>query len=596
MRQAPCENVPGIYRDWLENSEVSGYKMFIRGRGYLLSVKNGIEEFAQREGVSMKKLLKVAAIVVGILVLLVIGLSIGVKSYLSSDRLKPIILPKAEAMTGRKVQLDEINVSLFKGIVAKGLSVKEKDGQKDFLKIGRFVLSYRLLPLLKKQLVISKIEIVSPSVSIKKERGGNYNFSDIMEKPSQEPKKPSGPEPKSLPVSVVADRLLIRNASLAFVDEEKDLPDITIALDAEFKGGLEKDGSPRMDSGLVSFKEIKAILNDREVKVSGKIDMDAKTVRANLQTVIGKDNIEFSATAKDYRSAPDIVANIHAKTLDLQQLMGLSGEKKEQERGPQKREKKTEPAQGGMMEKLKASGQISVDKATYQDYTIKDLRIPYQYAKGILKVDPLGLQFSGEGSFTAEGSLNGKLQCAGEEASSIRKTLKGMAVAKLGKGAIKQSRIFDAIAVLTGIPSLKNPGFEEGLFNFDVKDERIFLDGWLSSSLFKISPKGMVDFEKRLDVPTELKLAPSLTGNLQGKLAAIKLLDDAQGWKVIPLKIKGTTDQPSVTLDEEGLSKQLGGGLQREIERRFLEPKSDKSGKPSEKKKSKGVLKELFGE
>jgi len=65
---------------------------------------------------------------------------------------------------------------------------------------------------------------------------------------------------------------------------------------------------------------------------------------------------------------------------------------------------------------------------------------------------------------------------------------------------------------------------------------------------------------------------------------------------VIPLKIKGTTDQPSVTLDEEGLSKQLGDGLKREIERRFLEPKSDKSGKPSEKKKSKGVLKELFGE
>jgi AsmA protein len=551
-------------------------------------------------GVFMKKLLKVTAIVVGILVLLVIVLSVVVKSYLSSDRLKPIILPKAEAMTGRKVQLDEINVSLFTGIIAKGLSVKERDGQKDFLKIGRFVLSYRLLPLLKKQLVISKIEIVSPSVSIRKERGGKYNFSDIMEKSSQEPKKPSGPEPKSLPVSVIADRLLIRNASLAFVDEEKGLPDISIALDAEFKGGLEKDGSPRMDFGLVSFKEIKAILKDREVRVSGKIDMDAKTIRANLQTVIGKDNIQLSATAKDYRSAPDIVANIHAKTLDLQQLMGLSSEKKGKgEEGgfqkSQKKETKAGPSGGGMTEKLKASGQITVDKATYQDYTPKELRIPYQYAKGILKVDPLGLQFSGEGSFTAEGSLNGKLQCAGEEASTIRKTLRGTAVAKLGKGAIKQSQIFDAIAVLTGIPSLKNPGFDEGLFNFDVKDEKIFLDGWISSSLFKISPKGVVDFEKRLDMPAELKLAPSLTGNLKGKLAAIKLLDDEKGWKVIPLKIKGTTDQPSVTLDEEGLSKQLGGGLKREIERRFLEPKSDKSGKPSEKK-SKGVLKELFGE
>lgn len=549
----------------------------------------------------MKKLLKVTAIVVGILVLLVIVLSIVVKSYLSSDRLKPIILPKAEAMTGRKVQLDEINVSLFTGIIAKGLSVKERDGQKDFLKIGRFVLSYRLLPLLKKQLVISKIEIVSPSVSIRKERGGKYNFSDIMEKSSQEPKKPSGPEPKSLPVSVIADRLLIRNASLAFVDEEKGLPDISIALDAEFKGGLEKDGSPRMDFGLVSFKEIKAILKDREVRVSGKIDMDAKTIRANLQTVIGKDNIQLSATAKDYRSAPDIVANIHAKTLDLQQLMGLSSEKKGKgEEGgfqkSQKKETKAGPSGGGMTEKLKASGQITVDKATYQDYTIKELRIPYQYAKGILKVDPLGLQFSGEGSFTAEGSLDGKLQCAAEDASSIQKTLKGTAIAKLGKGAIKQSQIFDAIASLTGISSLKNPGFDQGLFNFDAKDERIYLDGWISSSLFKISPRGVIDFEKRLDIPTELKLSPSLTGNLKGKLAAVKFLDDEKGWKVIPFRIKGTTDKPSVTLDEEGLSKQLGSGLKREIERRLLEPRSEKSGKPSEKKKAKDVLKDLLGE
>jgi len=544
----------------------------------------------------MKKLLKITMVIVGVLVLLLVGLTLFVKSYLSSDRLKPIILPKVEAATGRKVQIDEINVSLFKGIVAKGLSVKERDGQKDFLKIGRFVLSYRLLPLLKKQLIISKIEIISPSVAIRKEKEGGYNFSDILGKRSREPQKPSGPERQALPVSVVADRLFIRNASLTFVDEGKALPDISIALDAEFKGSVEKDGTPRMEFGRISFKEIKAKLKDREVKISGKIDMDAKTVRANLQTLIGKDNIELNATVKDYRSAPDIVANLHAKTLDLQQLMGLSGEKETQEGKPQKKEKRVEPSEGGMMQKLKASGQIAVDKATYQDYTIKDLRIQYKLAKGVLKVEPLGLQFSGEGSFTAEGALNGNLQCVMDEASTIQKTLKGAAVAKLGKGAIKESQIFDAIALLTGIPSLKNPGFDEGLFNFDVKDEKVFLDGWIRSPLFKVSPKGVVDFEKRLDIPTELKLSPSLTGNLKGKLAAIKFLDDEQGWKVIPLRIKGTTDKPSVNLDEEALSKQLGRGLQKEIEKRFFEQKPKEEGKPSEKKKSKGVLKDLLGE
>jgi len=544
----------------------------------------------------MKKLLKITMVIVGVLVLLLVGLTLFIKSYLSSDRLKPIILPKAEAATGRKVQIDEINVSLFKGIVAKGLSVKERDGQKDFLKIGRFVLSYRLLPLLKKQLVISKIEIISPSVAIRKEKEGGYNFSDILEKRSREPQKPSGPERQALPVSVVADRLFIRNASLTFVDEGKALPDIAITLDAEFKGSVEKDGTPRMEFGRISFKEIKAKLKDREVKISGKIDMDAKTVRANLQTLIGKDNIELNAMVKDYRSAPDIVANLHAKTLDLQQLMGLSDEKKTKEDYPQKKGKKDEPSKGDMMQKLKASGQIAVDKATYQDYTIKDLRIQYKLAKGVLTVEPLGLQFSGEGSFTAEGALNGNLQCVMDEASTIQKTLKGAAVAKLGKGAIKESQIFDAIALLTGIPSLKNPGFDEGLFNFDVKDEKVFLDGWIRSPLFKVSPKGMVDFEKRLDIPTELKLSPSLMGSMKGKLASIRLLDDEQGWKVIPLRIKGTTDKPSVNLDEEALGKQLGHGLTKEIEKRLFERTPKESEKPSKKTKSKDVLKDLLGE
>jgi hypothetical protein len=174
--------------------------------------------------------------------------------------------------------------------------------------------------------------------------------------------------------------------------------------------------------------------------------------------------------------------------------------------------------------------------------------------------------------------------------------LRGTAAAKLGKGAIKQSQIFDAISLLTGIPSLKNPGFDEGLFDFDVKDGKVFLNGWIRSSLFKVSPKGVVDFEKRLDIPTELKLAPSLTGSLKGRLAALKLLEDEQGWKVIPLKIKGTTEKPSVNLDEEALGKQLGRGLTKELERRLFEPKQKESDRPQKKKKSKDILRELLKE
>jgi len=55
------------------------------------------------------------------------------------------------------------------------------------------------------------------------------------------------------------------------------------------------------------------------------------------------------------------------------------------------------------------------------------------------------------------------------------------------------------------------------------------------------------------------------------------------------------TDKPSVTLDEEALSKQFGRGLQKEIKKRLFEKTDKDSEKPSGKTKSKDVLQELFG-
>jgi hypothetical protein len=550
---------------------------------------------------AMKKVAKIGMIALGIIVVLIIALSIFVKSFLTSDRLKGMILPQAEAVTGRKVHLDEIHVSLFKGIVAKGLSVKERDGQKDFIKVREFILSYKLLPLLKKQVVLSKIEVASPSISIKKDKGGRYNFSDLIEKQAKEPSKPSSPRKEGLPVSIVTDRLFIRNAQFTFVDEEKALPDVSVTLDAEFKGSIGQDGTPKIEFGHLSLKEMKARLKDRGVKVSGKIDLDPKTVKANLQTVIGEENMDISATVKDYLSAPDAVANIHAKTLDLQKLAALGSGKKESEGVPKKEEirkkeeRKPEKGETDLMKRLRISGQIVVDTAKYADHTIKDFRLNYQYVKGVLKAEPMGLQFSAGGSFTADGSLNGNLQFAGEEASSIQKSLKGKAVVRLGKGAVKESQIFDAIALLTGISALKNPGFDDGLFNGDIREQKIYLDGFINSSLFKIVPKGVMDFEKRLDIPTELKISPTLSKSLGKTIASIKFIEDEQGWKTIPLRIKGTLDQPKVSLDEEALARQLGPVLKRGIEKLLEEKMREKQKEPSKKKKEKDILQEIFG-
>jgi hypothetical protein len=103
-----------------------------------------------------------------------------------------------------------------------------------------------------------------------------------------------------------------------------------------------------------------------------------------------------------------------------------------------------------------------------------------------------------------------------------------------------------------------------------------------------------MDFEKRLDIPTELKISPTLSKSLGKTIASIKFIDDEQGWKTIPLKIKGTADQPKVNLDEEALARQLGPGLKRGIEK-LLEEKTQEGKKEPSKKKEKDILQQLFG-
>jgi hypothetical protein len=548
----------------------------------------------------MKKPVKWGIIVVGFLILLLIGLSIFLKVFLSGDRLKVLILPRAETATGRKVALDEIKISLFKGIVAKGLSVRERDGQRDFVKVKEFILSYQLLPLLKRQLVISKIELISPSISIKRQKEGRYNFNDLIEKKTPGAQKRHEAEHRGLPLSVITDRLFIRNGHFIFADETKVLPEISADLDVELKGTIGQEGTPRLEFGRISLKEMRAVTKDFEVKASGKIELDPKVIQADLQAVIRKENVEINATVKNYLSMPEVTANLHARSLDLEKLIFLKAGKRAPEGKPQVEEKRVMKAEEirqreSPIQKLKASGRIAVDEAKYQDYRIKGFHLDYEYGRGMLKLQRIGSQFSGGDAFTMEGTLNGNLQMAMDGVSTIQKTLNGKGVVKLTKGRVRQSKIFDAIALLTGISALKNAEIEEGLLNLDIRDEKLNLDGVIRSGLFKVAPKGMVDFEKRFDITAVLKVSPTLTGGLAKSLAAIKFMDDEQGWKVVPLRIKGTMEKPHVTLDEEALKKQLGVGLKRELEKIFQKPAPEEEGKPSKKKTPKDLLRDLLG-
>jgi len=143
--------------------------------------------------------------VFGILILLVsvtiIGLIAFVHFYLTEERVKELIIPQAEAALGRKVAIGDIKIGLLSGITIQDFLIKEADTETNFISTKAFVLSYELMPLLQKKLVISEIRFDEPAVQIIRDKKGQFNFSTLAIL-SDKPKKKK--EEKATPPSAAS--------------------------------------------------------------------------------------------------------------------------------------------------------------------------------------------------------------------------------------------------------------------------------------------------------------------------------------------------------------------------------------------------------
>lgn len=548
-----------------------------------------------------KKLVWAAAIFVGLVFVLLLGLSILVKTYLKSDALKSLIIPKVEEATGRKLGINEIHVSLFKGIVVKGIILKERDGSRDFLKADEFVLNYQLWPLLKKQLVINKVELVSPSILLRREKDGTYNFSDLTErKAAKASEKPEPEKGKGLPLSISADRIDIRNAKLEFTDSQKTIPDIVADADVALKLSLGTDMKEMKASGNLNLKSMQITLNGIQTNTSGKIEVDKEAASLNLTTLVGKESIKIAGSVKDYLNAPDITLNLSAKELTLDRLMPPGSAKKADKqvvKGKRAVSEKTEKGSGERTTNVKAGGEIKVDTAHYKGNTIKDFRMNYRYSNGVMVIDPLQMHLAGGEGVKTEGTLKGNLQFNPDEkgadtATAIKKTLTGKGVLDLSKCEVRSSKVMDAMAVITGLPELKSPSFDKSQFHFTINNQKLSLDGTLNSSQLNLNPSGTIGFDERIDIITDLKISPALSSRLPtAKITGY--MKDEKGWAAIPLKITGTVDKPSVNLNSAAMGKVIERGIKGEIEKQLLkEPSQKKEGQPS---KPQDLLKGIFG-
>ncbi len=559
----------------------------------------------------MRKAAWIVGTALGIVVILLLGFSIFVKSYLSGERLKALVIPRLEALTGRTVTIDKIDIAVFKGVVIKGLDIKERGSNQDFVRMQEFTLYYSLLPLLRKQLVINKLEITSPYIAIKREKSGAYNFTDIPGRSAEAAKGKKPEEKGGVPFTLAADRIHISDGTIKFTDDQKKIPDVTadisdMVLKASIAGGLAV-------TGHADLRSLTAAPGGVRTNTSGKIEVAESTIKVALNTVVGKDSVSTTGIIRNYQEAPDIRLNFSSKQLDLDRLI------------PQERARPValqESGKGGIpglpaeirgyriyrvaqtkKTALRASGQVSIGTAYYGGYTIKDFMMGYRYKDDVMVLAPVQMNLAGGDKVNAAGVAKGNMNFryapgSADAVRAIKSTLTGKGMVDLNKVEVKSSNITRTLALFTGIDDLRSPNFDRAHFDFTIRGMKIYLQGTMNSRQLRLNPAGDVGFDKRLNILTDMSLSPLLAAKLSGNAKFAGFLKSKEGWSVIPLKIGGTLDKPAVGLNTAGLGKQFQKGLQGEIEKRLfkgLAPQKEESGKQQQGKGPGDLLRGIFG-
>jgi AsmA protein len=163
----------------------------------------------------MKRLVRILAAALGVLVLLAIALPF----LIDANAFRPTLESQLSAALARPVRLGDLRLALFSGAVSAGdLSIAEDPafGKDPFLQARSIKIGVELLPLLfSRKLNVTRIAIQEPRVALIQSAAGQWNFSSLGGRaPAAVPK--SDPAPAGKPLDISVKLVKIENGRFAF--------------------------------------------------------------------------------------------------------------------------------------------------------------------------------------------------------------------------------------------------------------------------------------------------------------------------------------------------------------------------------------------
>jgi len=538
---------------------------------------------------------KTISIIVAVLVLLIAAASVFVHLYLTDERIKSLVIPPAEKALGRKVEIGGVSVSLFSGIEVRDLAVAEADDRNVFAGIDSLVIKYRLLPLLRKKIEISRVILERPQIRISRDKAGKFNFASlaILAAPAAADggeKPAAGKKADGSAISLGIEKIAVRDGRILVSDRTGAIPDTETDFDIDMN--LELSGGAPSFNGRARAT-VRSEYGGLRPVVKVNADFDQERARAEFSVELDSEKMKLAATVRSYRKNPVTELVFTADRLNVEKLMALAARLPEKPAAA-----KAESAGNRSAEKAAAppelppvTGRIVIGRLTYLDLEAGNIAASFHTDSDKLFIDDLALatcggRINGKTILTLSDPIayEGKIAAENISIAALRKGLRqtggGIADGKTaidatfsGRGAawpkladhlsasgsysLKQARITRNPYTELLAAALKDPAVAELTASdlkgdYEVKNGRLWLSGALASREIGLTGKGSVgivaadlDFRITAAVPaaTAAKTSPELAKALAGEGKTVKL----------GLTLRGPARDPRLGLDRAQL-------------------------------------------
>ncbi len=546
-------------------------------------------------------------ILIGLLVLVVllIGTVLSLPFLVDLNKYQDQYKPLIEEALNRKVQLQDIRLTVWPriGATVAGFAVMDDPsfGSGPFASLSSLDVGVKLTPLLSGQVEVEEVTLHNPVITVIKNKNGVLNASTIGRKgvavpdaPSKAP-IPSAEGPLKILALLAVDRVSIDGGKLTYRDQSVAKTTEYVLQDLEV---LLRDVRLGQTPNLHVASLVQPF--NMPVKLDGtfgplKDTMDVEAI--NFQLSVGKTDFAITGKAVDHNATVNVsspvinTANLpialpFKKPVEIKNLQ-IAAEVKGQEA-------KLNTLSFGLFDgEVKGNGTLVAGSDTPPfngGVTIKGVQIGP--ALSTVAETPVSVS----GTAGAELSVQGR----GFSMPDLTKALQGTGHMAVKDGKIQGVNILHEVVSALKVAGISIDDPKATVFStietdLAIKQGIIKLQNLLMDSHdFQATGGGTIGFDQQLNLLVNLNLSQDVSQKLSGASPVVKIAMK-DGRLSLPLTITGTAQAPSYGVDVKGLTGKVQEQVKKKVEETVGGLLKGTTRPEDLKREGQELLKGLFG-